>query len=58
VHKISYALAWRNAGAKPSGESEYYLPYKGQISEADFKKFYRLDKTLFQKDVTKEKLYK
>ena len=56
-HKISYALAWRNAGAKPSGNSEYYLPYKGQISEEDFKKFYKLDKTLFQKEVTKEKLY-
>jgi len=57
-HKISYALAWRNAGAKPSGESEYYLPYKGQISEKDFIKFYQEPKTLFQKDVSKENLYK
>lgn len=57
-HKISYALAWRNAGAKPSGENEYYLPYKGQISEKDFRAFYQLPQTLFQKDVTKEKLYK
>ncbi|MCW3112530.1 MAG: beta-mannosidase [Segetibacter sp.] len=57
-HKISYALAWRNAGAKPSGENEYYLPYKGQISEKDFRGFYQLPQTLFQKDVTKEKLYK
>lgn len=31
-HKISYALGWRNAGLKSSGENEYYLPYKGQAS--------------------------
>ena len=29
-HKISYALAWRNAGFKPSGEAEFYFPYKGR----------------------------
>lgn len=57
-HKISYALAWRNAGAKPSGENEYYLPYKGQVSEEDFRRFYKLPLTLFQKEVTKEKIYK
>lgn len=57
-HKISYALAWRNAGAKPSGENEYYLPYKGQLSEKDFIQFYHEPKTLFQKDVSKENLYK
>lgn len=57
-HKISYALGWRNAGFKPaSGETEYYLPYKGQVSEKDFVQFYHLSKTLFQQDVTKEKLY-
>ncbi len=57
-HQVSYALAWRNAGAKPGGQNEYYLPYKGQVSENDFVKFYKEPKTLFQKDVTKEKLYK
>lgn len=57
-HKISFALAWRNAGAKPSGENEYYLPGKGQVSAQDFKKFYSLGKTLFQKEVAKEKIYK
>jgi hypothetical protein len=56
-HKISYVLGWRNAGPKPSGEIEYYVPYKGHQSEADFRKFYALDRTLFQKDVTKEKIY-
>ena len=57
-HKISYALAWRNADAKSSGEVEYYLPYKGQVSENDFIKFYNAPNILFQKDVTKERLYK
>jgi hypothetical protein len=57
-HKISYVLAWRNAGQKPSGENEYYLPYKGQQSEKDFIKFYNKPNTLFQKDVTKLSLYK
>ena len=57
-HHISYALAWRNAGTKPSGENEYYVPNKGQVSAMDFKKFYSLDKTLFQKEAAKEKLYK
>jgi beta-mannanase len=57
-HKISYALAWRSAGYKSSGEVEYYLPFKGQVSEKDFIKFYNEPKTLFQKEVTKEHLYK
>jgi mannan endo-1,4-beta-mannosidase len=57
-HEISYALVWRSAGYKASGEAEYYLPFKGQVSEKDFIKFYNLPKTLFQKDVTKEQLYK
>ena len=52
-HKISYALAWRNAGYKSSGEVEYYLPFKGQVSEKDFIKFYNNPKTLFQKDSNK-----
>jgi Glycosyl hydrolase family 26 len=57
-HSISYALAWRNAGYKASGEIEYYLPYKGQLSVTDFMKFYNDPKTLFQKDLTKEHIYK
>jgi len=58
-HKISYALAWRNAGFKPaSGETEFYLPYKGQVSEKDFIKFYAEPQTLFQREVSKENLYK
>ena len=57
-HKISYALGWRNAGMKPTGENEYYVPYKGQVSEKDFIQFYREPKTIFQKDVSKENLYR
>ncbi len=57
-HKISYALTWRNAGAKSSGETEYYLPYKGQVSENDFIRFYNEPGILFQKEITKEQLYK
>jgi hypothetical protein len=57
-HKISYALTWRNAGFNPSGKAEFYLPYKGQQSEKDFVEFYNAPNILFQKDVTKEHLYK
>jgi len=58
THKISYALGWRNAGIKSEKRFEYYVPYKGQSSADDFIAFYGLPQTLFQKDVTKEKLYK
>jgi Glycosyl hydrolase family 26 len=57
-HKIAYAMAWRNAGDKPGGQHEYYVPYKGQASAADFVKFYESPLTLFQKDATKENLYR
>lgn len=56
-HKISYVLGWRNAGSKPNGTSEYYVPYKGHASSRDFIQFYKKQKTLFQKEVTKEKMY-
>jgi hypothetical protein len=56
-HKIAYVLGWRNAGAKPGGEFEYYVPYKGHLAAADFVQFYKAGKTIFQQDVAKEKLY-
>jgi beta-mannanase len=57
-HHIAYALAWRNAGYKVKENSyEYYVPFKGEKSEADFVKFYNLEKTLFEEDATKEKIY-
>lgn len=57
-HKISYVLAWRNHGLQANGNWHYYVPKKQDVSSEDFKKFYRLDKTLFQKEVTKENIYK
>jgi hypothetical protein len=56
-HKISYVLMWRNAGLMPNGNMHYYVPKKGDVSEQDFKTFYNLDKTLFQRDIAKENLY-
>ena len=57
-HPVAYVLLWRNAGYVPSmGKMHYYVPYKGQVSEADFKKFYDLDRTLFEKEVARERLY-
>ncbi len=59
-NKISYVLAWRNHGMNKDvtpARMHYYVPYKGQVSENDFIKFYNLDKTLFEKDVNAEKLY-
>ena len=57
-HHLAYVMAWRNAGPKKDGDYEFYVPYKGQVSSADFLKFYKDDKTLFQKDITKEDLYR
>ena len=56
-HRIAYVLAWRNAGDKGNGETEYWVPYTGQLSAADFVQFFKLPKTLFASDVAKEKLY-
>jgi mannan endo-1,4-beta-mannosidase len=56
-HKISYVLVWRNHGLQAGGHMHYYAPYKGQVSANDFINFYKLDKTLFEKDVAKQKLY-
>jgi hypothetical protein len=58
-HKISYVLFWRNAGYKAKeNEIEYYVPYKGQVSEQDFIEFYKLPQTLFQRDITYDEMYK
>jgi mannan endo-1,4-beta-mannosidase len=57
-NKISYVLVWRNHGYNEyMKKMHYYAPYKGQVSEQDFIKFYDLDRTLFEKDVKNEKLY-
>lgn len=56
-HEAAYALAWRNAGEKKGGDTEYYVPYKGSASANDFIKFCNDEKILLQADVAKEKLY-
>lgn len=57
THHLAYAMAWRNAGIKPGGQHEYYVPYPGQASAADFRKFYGYSQSLFQKDAFFENLY-
>ena len=57
-HHISFVLAWRNAGKKNDGSMEFYVPYKEQLSANDFIKFYKLERTLFEKEAMKQKLYK
>ena len=58
-YKIVYVLAWRNHGwQEKEKKMHYYAPYKGQISANDFIDFYNLKSTFFQKDITKEKIYK
>ncbi|MEO5942478.1 MAG: glycosyl hydrolase [Ferruginibacter sp.] len=56
-HKISYMLAWRNAGYKSPTETEYYVPYKGQASEKNFIKFYQMPNILFQKNINYKMIY-
>ena len=56
-HKVAYTMAWRNAGDKPGGQHEFYVPYKGQASASDFIKFYEDKRTFFQQEAAKEKMY-
>lgn len=56
-HKISYVLVWRNHGLQPNGNLHYYAPYKGHPSAENFIQFYHHPKTLFQKDIAKDRLY-
>lgn len=57
-NKISYVLVWRNHGYhNDMKKMHYYAPYKGQVSEADFVKFYNMERTLFEKEVANENLY-
>ena len=57
-HSLAYALAWRNAGPKPGGQLEFYVPFKEQESAADFLQFYLAPRTLFQKDVAALGIYR
>ncbi|MFZ0597219.1 MAG: beta-mannosidase, partial [Flavobacterium sp.] len=55
-YKISYVLLWRNHGWQEKEQKmHYYAPFSGQVSEKDFVEYYKLDKTLFEKDINKIK---
>jgi hypothetical protein len=56
-HKIAYALAWRNAGKKSVNEMEFYVPYQGQTSATDFRKFSLLNTMIFENIAKKNMLY-
>lgn len=57
-NKISYVLVWRNHGlAQWNNKMHYYAPYKGQVSQTDFIRFYESGNTFFEKDVQAEKMY-
>ncbi len=57
AHRISSALAWRNAGAKKDGSTEFYVPYAGHPSAKDFIAFCNDEKIWLQQDAAKERLY-
>jgi len=46
--QLSYVLVWRN---DVKSATHYYAPFPGQISEADFIRFYNDPFTLFEKDL-------
>ena len=47
--QLSYVLVWRN---DIKSATHYYAPFPGQISEADFIRFYNDPFTLFEKDLS------
>jgi mannan endo-1,4-beta-mannosidase len=51
--QLCYVLVWRNDVRSPT---HFYAPFPGQVSEADFIKFYNDPYTLFEKDL--KKIYK
>jgi len=57
-HQVVYALAWRNAGKKQSGNAEYYVPYPGAASASDFKKMSGYGKILFENGIKIKNIYK
>jgi Glycosyl hydrolase family 26 len=57
-HKIVYALAWRNAGKKQSGNAEYYVPYPGAVSASDFKKMTDNEKIFLENGIKNKNIYK
>jgi len=56
-HRIVYALAWRNAGGKPGGQAEYYVPYKNSSSSADFNKMMQSGKISLEAGISSKNIY-
>jgi mannan endo-1,4-beta-mannosidase len=57
-YPLAYVLVWRNAGYSATMKKmHYYAPYKGQVSEKDFKKFYQNSNILFEKALGTKKIY-
>ncbi len=57
-HKVSYVLLWRNAGKMPDKEKmHYYIPFEGDVSAEDFKKFVADPKIWLSRDVKAAGLY-
>lgn len=52
---VSYVLVWRNP-FKPADHGAF-APYKGSPDSENFKSFYKNEKTIFQKKLSKEKIY-
>jgi hypothetical protein len=57
-HPLSYVLLWRNFGKQENGTWHYYAPFKGQVSEKDFREFYSLEKVFFEKKTKQLDLYR
>lgn len=51
-YRTSYVLAWRNGRT-----DHYYVPYAGQASEQDFKKFFNSQSNIFQNRLTPLAVY-
>ena len=55
---IAYMLFWRNAGLKhKENEVEYFMPFRGHPAEENFRNFYNLPETLFEKDLAPYRIY-
>jgi hypothetical protein len=52
AHRAVYVLVWRNAGT-----NQFYVPYPGQASVADFKKFSEDEPMIFQNKLTPMRVY-
>ena len=58
-YPLSYVLVWRNHGYMAStGKMHYYGPYAGQVSAADFLRFYQHPVMLFQQKLANQKVNK